>query len=117
MNNIIDNDVRSGYFNDCAITFQEIKEAKQVLIERLKNIYHTRIQYPTLSKEAKELALHEEAKKKEAELKAEEDEIKREEAEEEKAIQSEAGQQAGRSKDDNIDNKNNETEEHDLEKK
>lgn len=117
VNNIIDNDVRSGYFNDCAITFQEIKEAKQVLIERLKNIYHTRIQYPTLSKEAKELALHEEAKKKAAELKAEEDELKREEAEEEKAIQSEAGQQAGRSKDDNIDNKNNETEEHDLEKK
>lgn len=86
VNNIIDNDVRQGYFNDCAITFKEIKEAKQVLIERLKNIYHTRIQYPKLSKEAQKTALHEKAMEQEAELKAAENELKREVSEEEKKI-------------------------------
>ncbi len=46
VNRIIDNDVAEGYFKECPITFRDIALAKQVLIERLKAIYHTRISYP-----------------------------------------------------------------------
>ena len=52
VNKIIDSQVNEGYFTVCPITFLDIATAKQVLIERLKNIYHTRIQYPELKKEA-----------------------------------------------------------------
>ena len=46
VNRIIDTQVKEGYFTECPITFHDISRAKQILIERLKNIYHTRIQYP-----------------------------------------------------------------------
>lgn len=39
-----------GFFKECPITFRDIAQAKLVLIERLKAIYHTRIQYPELKK-------------------------------------------------------------------
>ncbi len=45
---LIDAQVNEGYFRDCPITFHDIAQAKVVLIERLKNIYHTRISYPEL---------------------------------------------------------------------
>ncbi len=48
VNKIIDTQVSEGYFRDCPITFRDIKQAKQVLIERLKSTYHTRISYPSL---------------------------------------------------------------------
>lgn len=51
VNKIIDNDVAEGYFHECPITFRDIAQAKQVLIERLKAIYHTRISYPTLKED------------------------------------------------------------------
>lgn len=47
---IIDTQVQDGYFTECPITFHDISQAKQILTERLKNIYHTRIQYPELKK-------------------------------------------------------------------
>ena len=43
---IIDSQVQNGFFTECPITFRDIYLTKQVLIERLKSIYHTRIQYP-----------------------------------------------------------------------
>ncbi len=43
---IIDSQVAEGYFRECPITFRDIQYAKTVLIEKLKNIYHTRISYP-----------------------------------------------------------------------
>ena len=46
VNNIIDNQVKEGFFEDCPITFKDIKTAKEVLIDKLKIIYHTRIAYP-----------------------------------------------------------------------
>lgn len=46
---IIDGQVQAGYFKDCPITFQDISNAKQVLVESLKTIYHTRIAYPELN--------------------------------------------------------------------
>ena len=50
VNRLIDGQVSDGYFEDCPITFHDINVAKQVLIDRLKSIYHTRIQYPELKK-------------------------------------------------------------------
>lgn len=46
VNRIIDADVAEGYFRECPITFRDIAQAKLVLIDRLKSIYHTRISYP-----------------------------------------------------------------------
>ena len=51
VNRLIDSQVADGYFKECPITFRDIAQAKMVLIERLKAIYHTRIQYPELNKE------------------------------------------------------------------
>jgi len=50
VNKLIDGQVSDGFFKDCPITFHDINVAKQVLIERLKSIYHTRISYPELKK-------------------------------------------------------------------
>ncbi len=50
VNRIIDGMVNEGFFQDCPITFYDISVSKQVLIERLKAIYHTRISYPALKK-------------------------------------------------------------------
>ncbi|MBO1362524.1 HDIG domain-containing protein [Prevotella sp. A2931] len=48
VNKLIDEQVANGYFTDCPITFRDIAQAKLILIERLKAIYHTRISYPEL---------------------------------------------------------------------
>lgn len=45
---IIDGQVTDGFFNECSITFKDIATAKQVLKDKLKTIYHTRISYPEL---------------------------------------------------------------------
>ena len=47
---IIGAQVSEGCFSECAITFREIAEAKEVLCARLRTVYHTRIQYPEESK-------------------------------------------------------------------
>jgi hypothetical protein len=46
VNRLIDGQVNEGYFRECPITFRDIAQAKTVLIEKLKSIYHTRIKYP-----------------------------------------------------------------------
>ncbi len=53
VNQLIDAQVGDGFFNDCPITFRDIQTSKKILIERLKSIYHTRIQYPQLKAPAK----------------------------------------------------------------
>lgn len=61
VNKLIDQQVEDGFFRSCPITFHDIAVAKQVLIERLKAIYHTRTSYPELNKKAQEPATpHEE---------------------------------------------------------
>lgn len=45
---IIDGQVSDGRFQECPITFRDIADAKRVLVESLKTIYHTRIAYPEL---------------------------------------------------------------------
>lgn len=49
-NRIIDAQLSRGAFIDCPITFRDVLQAKQVLIEKLKAIYHTRISYPVEKK-------------------------------------------------------------------
>lgn len=50
VNRIVDSQVKEGYFNHCPITFDNIETCKQVFIEKLKTIYHTRVSYPELRK-------------------------------------------------------------------
>lgn len=49
VNRIIDGQVQAGYFRECPITFRDMADAKRVLAESLKTIYHTRIAYPELN--------------------------------------------------------------------
>ena len=51
VNDLIDAQVKAGYFEECPITFRDIAIAKQVLADKLKSIYHTRINYPKLNEE------------------------------------------------------------------
>ncbi len=46
---IVDGQVEEGFFRECPLTFRDISEAKRVLVESLKTIYHTRIAYPELN--------------------------------------------------------------------
>jgi hypothetical protein len=46
---IIDGQVSAGYFSQCPISFLEIADAKEVFKNKLRTIYHTRIQYPELT--------------------------------------------------------------------
>lgn len=46
---IIDDQVTSGYFIKCPISFLEIADAKEVFKTKLRTMYHTRIQYPELT--------------------------------------------------------------------
>jgi len=43
---VIGEQVRLGQFDDAHITFREISEIKEVLISKLINIHHIRIEYP-----------------------------------------------------------------------
>ena len=49
---IVDTQVNEGYFKLCPITFKDIADAKDVMKEKLKIMYHTRISYPELNKNA-----------------------------------------------------------------
>lgn len=44
---IIDAKVANHELDDAPITFKDIKDIKAIFLEKLKNIYHLRIQYPT----------------------------------------------------------------------
>lgn len=50
---IIDGQVAEGFFTQCPLTFKEISSIKTVLKEKLKSIYHTRINYPEENKDIK----------------------------------------------------------------
>lgn len=47
---IVDTQVIEHYLDRAPITLKELGEAKNILKEKLKNIYHTRIAYPELKK-------------------------------------------------------------------
>lgn len=44
---IIDGQLAEGYFRECPLTFRDVADAKRVLVDSLKTVYHTRIAYPT----------------------------------------------------------------------
>ena len=44
--NIIDKQIDDGQFVNCELTFKNISTVKSVLKEKLKNIYHVRVEYP-----------------------------------------------------------------------
>ena len=48
VNRIIDGQEQAGYFRECPITYRDVQEAKRILIESLKTVYHTRIAYPEI---------------------------------------------------------------------
>ena len=48
---IIDTQQAEGFFRECPLTFLDIQTAKEVFKEKLKTIYHTRIQYPKLQEQ------------------------------------------------------------------
>lgn len=50
VNKIIDSQIADGMFADSPISFRDVEKVKEVFIERLKTIYHTRISYPELKK-------------------------------------------------------------------
>ena len=49
VNKIIDGQLADGCFKECPLTFRDVADAKRVLIDSLKTIYHTRISYPELN--------------------------------------------------------------------
>lgn len=50
VNRIVDSQLAEGHFKECPITFRDIADAKRILIDSLKTIYHTRISYPEIKK-------------------------------------------------------------------
>ena len=46
INQIIDAKVKNHELDDAPITFKDIKDIKAIFLDKLKNIYHIRIQYP-----------------------------------------------------------------------
>ncbi|MDH6355667.1 putative nucleotidyltransferase with HDIG domain [Dysgonomonas sp. PH5-45] len=55
INRLIDSQVEDGLFRNAPITFKEIEKIKGIFSDKLKTIYHTRIAYPELKKEEKEI--------------------------------------------------------------
>jgi len=55
VNKIIDSQIADGLLKNTPLTFRDIETAKQVFIEKLKTMYHTRISYPEIKKTEEEL--------------------------------------------------------------
>jgi hypothetical protein len=48
--NLIDTQIADGLMKNAPLTFKDVERVKQVFIEKLKIMYHTRISYPDLKK-------------------------------------------------------------------
>jgi membrane-associated HD superfamily phosphohydrolase len=53
--NIINSQIAENQFIDAPITFKEINTVKDLFKQKLKNIYHARIEYPELKKKKQRL--------------------------------------------------------------
>lgn len=53
VNKLIDSQISDGLMKNAPITFSDIELAKEVFIDKLKMIYHSRIAYPELKEEEK----------------------------------------------------------------
>ena len=54
VNNIVEAQFKDGQYDDVDITMKQIGKAKQIMISKIENIYHSRIEYPELNSEAKQ---------------------------------------------------------------
>ncbi len=52
VNNIIDSQIADGLHNESPISFRDVNIIKSAFIERLRTMYHARVSYPTLNKDA-----------------------------------------------------------------
>ena len=52
--NVVNGQIADGQFRNSPISFRDVETAKIVFVEKLKNIYHTRIQYPELKDNKKD---------------------------------------------------------------
>ena len=50
VNKIIETQIADGLLKNAPLTFRDVESVKQVFIEKLKIMYHTRISYPDLKK-------------------------------------------------------------------
>lgn len=50
VNKLIDSQLEDGLLKNAPLTFRDVEDVKQVFIEKLKTMYHTRISYPELKK-------------------------------------------------------------------
>lgn len=53
VNKIIDGQIADGLLSEAPLTFKDITNIKEVFIDKLMSVYHSRISYPELSKEEK----------------------------------------------------------------
>ena len=51
VNNIIDSQTADGLFKNTPLSFRDVETIKNVFIEKLKTMYHTRISYPELKED------------------------------------------------------------------
>jgi membrane-associated HD superfamily phosphohydrolase len=51
VNRIIDGQIADGLLNNAPLTFQNITTIKEVFVEKLLSVYHSRISYPELIKD------------------------------------------------------------------
>lgn len=47
---IVDGQMQEGFFRNCPLTFHDIEVAKEELVQSLRTMYHTRVEYPKLNK-------------------------------------------------------------------
>lgn len=47
---IVDSQISAGLHNDSALSFRDVKQIKNVFVQRLLTMYHSRISYPELNK-------------------------------------------------------------------
>lgn len=50
VNDMIDKQIADGQFKNAPISFRDVEMVKQVMVEKVKNMYHNRITYPELKK-------------------------------------------------------------------
>jgi membrane-associated HD superfamily phosphohydrolase len=52
VNRIIDGQIADGLLNQAPLTFQNITTIKNIFVEKLLSVYHSRINYPELVKKS-----------------------------------------------------------------
>lgn len=55
VNDMIDKQIADGQFKDAPISFRDVEIVKQVMADKVKNMYHNRITYPELKGEKSEI--------------------------------------------------------------